>query len=110
MAAEIELLMKVLHYIASLPSPELQLTALLNLLPPFNAAVFTHFSNDFSVVNRASVALNSLLDSKPNKSLLILARGFVYYLTRSIISFYTLNLIVQQKNNEQRAILQGRKH
>jgi len=95
---------KVLRRVAS-PSPEPSTPP--NHLTPFNKAVFTDSPTDFNAVQRANVALNILLDSK--KPLPTPAKIFVRHLTRSHMRLYTRNTIVEQQNDEQRAILQGRR-
>lgn len=76
-------------------------------LTPFNEAVFTDSPVDFNAVQRANVALNSLLDS--NEPLPSPAKKFVKHLTRSVIRLHTRNTIIEQENADQKVILQGRK-
>jgi hypothetical protein len=73
----------------------------------FNEAVFTDSPADFNAVQRANVALNSLLDS--NEPLPSPAKKFVRHLTRSVIRLHARNTIVEQENADQKAILQARK-
>ena len=78
-----------------------------NDLTPFNEAVFTDSPADFNAVQRANIALNTLLKSK--KPLPTPARIFVSHLTRSVMRLHARNTIVEKENADQKAILQGRK-
>lgn len=100
---------KFLRRVASSSSPEPQSrpSTSPNLLTPFNKSVFTDSPIDFNAVQRANVALNTLLDSKI--PLPTPAKFFVRHLTRSHMRLHTRNTIVEQQNDEQRAMLQGGK-
>src|SRR5271154_1723554 len=100
---------KVLRRVASSPPPEPESRPSTppNLLTPFNERVFTDFLADFNAVQRANVALNSLLDS--NKPLSTSAKKFVRHVTRSHMRFHTRIIVLEQENANQKAILQDRK-
>jgi hypothetical protein len=99
---------KVLRRVGASPSPEPQSRPCTpNPLAPFNETVFTDSPVDFNAVQRANVALNTLLESK--EPLPTPARIFVRHLTRSVMRLHTRNTIVEQQNSEQKVILQGRK-
>ena len=74
---------------------------------PFNEVVFTDSPTDFNAVQRANVALNSLLDS--NKPLPSPAKKFVRHVTRSYLRFHARITILEQENADQKAVLEGRK-
>jgi hypothetical protein len=99
---------KVLRRVAS-PSPEppSRPSTPPNPLAPFNQAVLTDSPVDFNAVQRANVALNTLLESQ--KPLPTSARIFVCHLARSVMRLHTRNTILEQQNSEQKAVLQGRK-
>jgi hypothetical protein len=100
---------KVLRRVASTPPPEspTQPSTPANLLTPFTEAVFTDSPADFNAVQRANVALNTLLDS--NKPLPTPAKKFVRHVTRSHMRFQTRITILEQENAAQKAVLAGRK-
>jgi len=100
---------KVLRRVASSPPPEPESRPSTppNLLTPFNERVFTDSPADFNAVQRANVALNSLLDS--NKPLPTPAKKFVRHVTRSHMRFHARITVLEQENADQKAILQGRK-
>ena len=100
---------KVLRHVASTPPPEPQNqpSTPSKLLIAFNEAVFTDSPVDFNAVQRANVALNSLLDS--NKPLPTPAKKFVRNVTRSHMRFHGWITILEQENAAQKAVLEGRK-
>jgi hypothetical protein len=100
---------KVLRRVASTPPPEPQNqpSTPSNLLIPFNEAVFTDSPADFNAVQRANVALNSLLDS--HNPLPTPAKRFVRHVTRSHMRFHARITILEQENAAQKAVLEGRK-
>jgi hypothetical protein len=100
---------KVLRRIASSPPPEPQSRPSTppNLLTPFNEAVFTDSPVDFNAVQRANVALNTLLDT--NKPLPTPVKKFVRHVTRSHMRLHARNTILEQENMTQKAVLEGRK-
>ena len=100
---------KVLRRVLSSPSPQppSRLSTPQDTITAFNEAVFTDSPADFNAVQRANVALNSLLDS--NEPLPSPTKKFVRHLTRSVIRLHARNTIVEQENADQKAILQARK-
>ena len=100
---------KVLHRVLSSPSPQppSRPSTPQDTITAFNEVVFTDSPADFNAVQRANVALNSLLDS--NEPLPSPAKKFVRHLTRSVIRLHARNTIVEQENADQKAILQARK-
>jgi hypothetical protein len=85
---------KVLRRVAS-PSPEppSRPSTPPNPLAPFNQAVLTDSPVDFNAVQRANVALNTLLESQ--KPLPTPARIFVRHLARSVMRLHTRNTILE---------------
>ena len=100
---------KVLRRVASssTPEPAPRPSTPSNDLTSFNEAVCTDSPTDFNAVQRANVALNTLLESK--KPLPTPAKIFVRHLTRSVMRLHARNTIVEKENADQKAILQGRK-
>src|SRR5271169_2288994 len=100
---------KVLRRVTSSPPPQppSRPSTPPNSPTSFNHAVLTDSPTDFNAVYEANVALNTLLES--GNLLPSPAKKYVGHLTRGYMRLHARNIIVEQENAEQKAILQARK-
>jgi hypothetical protein len=100
---------KVLRRVASTPSPgQSRPSTPQNSLIPFNETVFTDSPTDFNAVQRANIALDTLLDS--NEPLPSPAKKFVRHVTRSHMRLHARITVLEQENTDQKAVLERRKN
>ena len=98
---------KVFHRVARSPSPESQPrpSTSPNLLTAINAVILTNSPADFNVVQQANAELNTLL--KSGEPLPSPVKQYIRHCTRSIICLHAYNIILEQNNTGQKAILQA---